>query len=148
MQSIQSLRFGDITIKKSSIFTFPDGVLGFQNLRNFALINHKQDDIFLYLQSTEQPCICFPVIDNAATKRERILSIVTIPNDPTQMTANLKAPIVLDLNTMQGRQVVLKDPDLPIRQPIFDYIRSIVIDQKKIFKDESLNLDLCNEVTT
>ena len=145
MKIIVTHRFGHINIDLSKCFTFPEGILGFSHLRDFILIDHEQDEIFLYLQNVEEPWITFPVIDNAIKGNERLLSIVTIPNDPTYMTANLKAPIVLNTETMQGYQVVQKDPDLPIRHLIFKDIAAITL-QGKIFKLRSMNLDICQKV--
>jgi flagellar assembly factor FliW len=38
------------------------------------------------------------------------LLIVTIPTDPTRMTVNLMAPVVVDLRTRRAKQIVLDDP--------------------------------------
>jgi flagellar assembly factor FliW len=35
--------------------------------------------------------------------------IVTIPSDPTAMTVNLMAPVVVDIRTRVSRQLVLED---------------------------------------
>ena len=54
-----------------------------------------------------------------ANSRTRCFTIVTIPADVTQMTANLKAPIVINIEKRCARQCVLQDNHLAIREPIF-----------------------------
>ena len=62
-------------------------------------------------------------------KREktRSFSIITIPDDATQMTANLKAPIVINIEKRTARQIVLQDNHLAIREPIFAKLQSRVV---------------------
>ena len=45
--------------------------------------------------------------------------VLTLNEDPGQITANLLAPLVLCRRTHLARQVILQDPDLPMRAPIF-----------------------------
>ena len=64
-----------------------------------------------------------------ATKEDnlRYFTIVTIPEDPTQMTANLKAPIVINVRNRYARQCVLQDNNLAIREPIFSKLQQRVV---------------------
>jgi flagellar assembly factor FliW len=52
-------------------------------------------------------------------KTAKLFAIVTIPTDPTKMTANLKAPIIINLKHRLAKQVILHEQDYPIRQGIF-----------------------------
>jgi len=107
--------------------------LGFNDLRKFVLLDDPNDDIFAWLQSCEVPQIAFPVLEpelfatgynvsltkhdleslnlskNGENSGTRAFSIITIPEDPTQMTANLKAPIVINVAKRMARQIVLQD---------------------------------------
>ncbi|MCL2168678.1 MAG: flagellar assembly protein FliW [Defluviitaleaceae bacterium] len=54
-------------------------------------------------------------------KNFAVYNILTIHDDMANSTANLKAPIVLDLIDKLGRQVIFKDDEsYPIRARIFD----------------------------
>ena len=53
--------------------------------------------------------------------------IITIPDDPTQMTANLKAPILINIPERVARQCVLQDNNLAIREPIFMQLQQRVV---------------------
>ena len=157
---IQTSRFGPVTLQGEDIIEFPEGILGFNDLRKFVLLDDPNDEIFAWLQSCEIPQIAFPVLEPelfsqtyqvALTKHDleslglphqdtgtqkadpttpmriRSFSIITIPDDPTQMTANLKAPIVINIEKRTARQIVLQDNNLAIREPIFAKLQSRVV---------------------
>jgi flagellar assembly factor FliW len=148
---IQTSRFGPVTLQDDDIISFPEGILGFNDLRKFVLLDDPNDDIFAWLQSSEVPQIAFPVLEPelfstgykvALTKHDleslgipkgseeagiRAYTIITIPEDPTQMTANLKAPIVINIAKRTARQIVLQDNQLAIREPIFTKLQSRVV---------------------
>ena len=140
MQIIQTTRFGQVQCETEDLLSFPEGILGFADLKKFVLLDDPSDDIFAWLQSTDEPGIAFPVLEPemftekyninlaksdlealkiAAPSETRQLCIVTIPEDPTLMTANLKAPIVIHIAAKLARQCVLQDNSLAIREPIF-----------------------------
>lgn len=145
---IKTTRFGQVSITNEDILTFPEGLLGFQDLRQFVLLDDPNDDIFAWLQSCELPSVAFPVLEPEIfgqkyaanlTKNElellslvgqqkpTFMNIITIPDDPTQMTANLKAPIVINIEKRIARQCVLQDNNLAIREPIFIKLQSRVV---------------------
>lgn len=152
---IQTSRFGQVTLQKEDVIEFPEGILGFNDLRAFVLLDDPNDEIFAWLQSCEVPQIAFPVLEPelftqnyqvALTKhdleslglnptgeqpRVRSFSIITIPEDPTQMTANLKAPVVINIESRMARQIVLQDNNLAIREPIFQKLQSRVVQNPK-----------------
>ncbi len=110
---IQTTRFGQVQIEDQDVLPFPEGILGFADLKNFVLLDDPSDDIFAWLQSCDEPAIAFPVLEPelfadqykvtlTRTDMESIqlqsmndakmFCIVTIPEAAAQMTANLKAP--------------------------------------------------------
>jgi flagellar assembly factor FliW len=149
---IQTSRFGSVSIKTEDVLNFPEGLLGFNELRQFVLLDDPTDEIFAWLQSCEEPNIAFPVLEpelfapnfvvhltkhdlealNLETARgSRNFAIITIPQDPTQMTANLKAPIVINVAKRLARQCVLQDNQLAIREPIFTRLQQRVVQNPK-----------------
>ena len=145
---IQTSRFGPVKLHDEDVIDFPEGILGFNDLRKFVLLDDPNDEIFAWLQSCEIPQIAFPVLEPelfassykvALTKHDlesldlqnqeqiRSFAIITIPDDPTQMTANLKAPIVINIEKRAARQIVLQDNNLAIREPIFSKLQSRVV---------------------
>tara|TARA_Y100001935_G_scaffold196205_1_gene164290 strand:- start:1433 stop:1900 length:468 start_codon:yes stop_codon:yes gene_type:complete len=132
---------------------FPEGLLGFNELRRFVLLDDPTDEIFAWLQSCEEPGVAFPLLEPelfmanytihltkydlealklASSEGTRCFSIITIPNDPTQMTANLKAPIVINLKERLARQCVLQENSLNIREPIFTKLQQRVVQNPQI----------------
>lgn len=158
---IQTSRFGLIEIKDSDLVEFPEGILGFGQLRKFVLLDDPNDEIFAWLQSCEEPGIAFPVLepelfDSAyspnLTKSDltalelkedrgyRMFTIITIPKDPTQMTANLKAPIIVNVEKRLARQCVLQDNKLAIREPIFSKLQQRVVQNPQLpIKSQALD---------
>lgn len=145
---IKTTRFGQVELNSEDVLTFHEGLLGFQDLRQFVLLDDPNDDIFAWLQSCELPSIAFPVLEpeifghryNVNFNRTDLeslkmqagqvpayLNIITIPDDPTQMTANIKAPIVINLEKKIARQCVLQDNNLAIKEPIFTKLQSRVV---------------------
>lgn len=146
--TVHTSRFGAVSITTEDVIHFPEGLLGFNELRRFVLLDDPTDEIFAWLQSCEDPNIAFPLLEPELftanykvqlTKHDlesmglnshdgvRCFSIITIPADPTQMTANLKAPVVIHVSTRKARQVVLQDNSLAIREPIFTRLQQRVV---------------------
>lgn len=146
--NIHTSRFGAVELTEDDILIFPEGLLGFNDLRKFVLLDDPNDEIFAWLQSCENGGIAFPVLEPElfmssyqvqlaksdmealkikGTEGIRYFSIITIPTDPTQMTANLKAPVVINLSERIGRQCVLQDNNLAIREPIFSKLQQRVV---------------------
>ena len=64
-------------------------------------------------------------------QRPRIFSIITIPDDVTQMTANLKAPIVINVKSRIAKQIVVQENDLSIKFPVFMELQKRVVQNPK-----------------
>lgn len=146
--TIQTSRFGAVQVAAEDIIEFPEGILGFADLRKFVLLDDPSDEIFAWLQSVDAAQIAFPVLEPelfaenyhvaltkhdmealnmTANSRTRCFTIVTIPDDVTQMTANMKAPIVINVEKRCARQCVLQDNNLAIREPIFAKLQQRIV---------------------
>lgn len=158
---IQTSRFGEIELTEEDIIDFPEGLLGFSTTQKFVLLDDPTDEIFAWLQSCDEPNIAFPVLEPelftnnykvSLTRHDldvlelkvdesfRCFSIITIPDDPTQMTANLKAPIVINVRRRLARQCVLQDNNLAIREPIFTELQQRVVQNPQIsIKSQALD---------
>ena len=162
--TIQTSRFGQVEIQEEDIINFSEGILGFNDLKKFVLVDDPNDDIFAWLQACDEPGIAFPVLepelfsDNykitltksdlealkmTASEKTSLFCIVTIPEDPTKMTANLKAPVVINIATRNARQCVLQDNNLAIREPIFMKLQQrVVAHPNKSIKSQSHGLEV------
>ena len=145
---IQTTRFGLVKISENDLITFSEGLLGFSDLRKFVLLDDPHDEIFAWLQSCEKAAIAFPILEPelftssynlklskhdlevlkmASSDRHRIFSIITIPADVTQMTANLKAPVVINVKDRLAKQIVAQENDFQIKFPIFMELQKRVV---------------------
>ena len=118
-----------------STVRFPRGLPGFEACRGFVLMAPEHDGPLQYLKSVEGPQADFLVIDPrrvlptyrcelSATDRHQLgagddtvllwLALVMIETDGT-ITANLRAPIVINPVRMVGQQVIPHDSVYPIR---------------------------------
>ncbi len=133
---IPTARFGEIDVDPSRIIDMPGGIPGFEHLRRYVLLTHRENHPFLWLQAVDDGRIAFVVVnpflfqvsyepeipDDVVRKlsigKEEdvvVLVIVTIRKDPFRLTANLRAPIVVNGNNRRGMQVILEDHEYPIQ---------------------------------
>ena len=145
---IKTGRFGQLTIGDDEVIKVPQGILGFPEYTEFCLIDPGDETLILWLQSLQNPHISFPVLEPKIFKPEyavrlsanelrelklenvnqsAVFSILTIPEDVTQMSANLKAPLVVNLKEQLGRQVVLQENEYGIKQDMFKELRAHLI---------------------
>lgn len=140
--------FGEIEVADEKIITMEKGMIGFPNLTKFALIfdEEKKDKEFkiMWLQSMDEGAIAFPVTDpiyfledyQPSVNSEVITSIgeikedntyllvtVTVPKNVEDFSVNLKAPIIINMDTNKGAQVITDD-DYPIKYKIYDLLKA------------------------
>jgi flagellar assembly factor FliW len=141
-------RFGQLTVGDDEVIRFPQGLLGFPDLKEFCLIDPGDETLILWLQSLQSREVAFPVLEpkifrpdytarlSAAELRElkleninqsAVFTILTIPEDILQMTSNLKAPVVVNLKEQLGRQVVLQENEYSIKHLMFRELRQHLI---------------------
>jgi flagellar assembly factor FliW len=137
---IQTANFGELEVNQDDVITFPQGLPAFEQLRKFVIIDHQPDSPFHFLQSLEEgsltfvvaePLTFFPWYQIKLAKRDLadvgveeeeeavVLVIVTIPENPKEMTANLQAPLVINGNRKLAKQVILSDSDYITRHLLF-----------------------------
>lgn len=127
---VQTTRFGDVEIAEDRVITFPRGLLGFDGMTRFCLLQPNDDACFLWLQSLEDESLAFVVTDPSlfeagyrvpiredqrAVLRLRdgqdadaqVLVIVNKVDDV--LTGNLQGPLVINCESMLGEQFVLAD---------------------------------------
>jgi flagellar assembly factor FliW len=143
---INTKAYGSIVIDEKQIIHFPSGLFGFENLKEYALLDAEQQPFF-WLQSLDveqiafiliNPLIFRPDYDPAIVKDELqeiglennedenflLFSIVTIPADQSRMTANLQGPVVINKETKFGRQFISSSSDWKVRHNIIEELAS------------------------
>lgn len=115
---------------------FPEGIPGFNELREWELVALPGVEPFHWLRATEKQGLKLLVVEPhlvvvgytptlsradqhrlglSAESPPLILTIVTLWDD-SSVTVNLKAPLVINVRSMQGAQLVLDGQDWPMRQ--------------------------------
>ena len=116
---IKTTQFGEIEVDEEHIFIFDEGVLGFEDLKEFVLIAEEETIPFKWLISVESPEIGFPLLspwhidltynptNDFDIDKEVIMVVITLEDDKGLMTANMKAPLILNVDNLKGKQVIL-----------------------------------------
>ncbi|SEB90324.1 flagellar assembly factor FliW [Nocardioides exalbidus] len=112
---------------------------GFPDLARFALVQVDETGVLCSLTSLEQPGLRFLVVppatffpdytpeveedvlaDLGSTSADDlvVLCVLTAGESLASTTANLVAPVVLDIGTRRAVQVVLDDPALSVATPL------------------------------
>lgn len=137
---IRTRFLGEVEINEDDILVFQDGILGFEESRKFILLDVPENDSFRVLQDVEREVVSFVVADpwdfepgydidipdeellKANIRRKEqlaVMSIVTLSGEISQSTFNLLAPLVLNLDSKLGRQIVLNSGPYTTRHPLF-----------------------------
>ena len=141
---IKSVRFGDLEVNADEVVYIPDGILGFPQYTRYCLVDSGDDTLIIWMQSLDDAAIAFPVLEPKIFKGDYVvklsaqelnqlkldninqavvLTILTIPRDVTQMTSNLKAPLVINLREQIGKQVVLQENEYTLKHPMFKELK-------------------------
>ena len=141
--------FGEIVVDDDKMIHFPKGIIGFPDLKDFALIHdeEKGSDSIHWLQSLQEPAFAMPVMDplivcpdyNPEADDELfnvlgeikpdellVLVTVTVPHDLTKMTVNLKGPIIINVSEKRALQIIVEGDTYQVKFPIYD-----ILNQKK-----------------
>lgn len=139
--------FGEVDIDEKKIVYFQNGILGFEDYKKYTLIFDSTNDskTIMWLQSIEEPSLALPVIDPllitddyAPMVEDELLDVIggvnednmfvlvalTVPADITRMTANYKAPIIINTDTLKGMQLIVENEDYKVKFPIYDILKA------------------------
>lgn len=128
--NIQTKYLGEMTIDEKEIIQFPNGLLGFEDIKEFIILPLEKDSPFAILQSIKQQEIGFVIalpfvfkqdyaFDLAEEEKEELkiesleglltYSIVTLKEPFNSSTLNLQAPILINHKQKIAKQLVLQD---------------------------------------
>lgn len=140
--------FGEIEIADDKIIVFENGIIGFPDLKNFALIHDEEkgtDTGIRFMQSLDEPNFAMPVMDPLLVKpdydpkvddellasagkisSDNILVLVTatIPSDLTKMSVNLQGPFIINVEEHKACQIIVENGDYPVKFPIYEILKS------------------------
>jgi flagellar assembly factor FliW len=137
---VATTRFGAVEVPAERMLVFPHGMVGFPELHRYVMLRHREGSPFHWLQSVDHPDLAFvlasplvfdpgyqvvlgntesQLLQSSDAQHLQVWVVVTIPQgEPEKLTANLKAPVVINLENRLAAQVILDDPRFPLRQPL------------------------------
>jgi flagellar assembly factor FliW len=122
---IRNKQFGDIEFENETIIKFEEGILGFEELRQFLLVSEK-DGFFFWLISIDEPEIIFPLFSikllQEKYKEDSELEpygIVKLDKNPQNISINLKAPVLINQDDKIGFQKIIDNEEYPVDYPLF-----------------------------
>jgi flagellar assembly factor FliW len=137
---VKSARFGPLEVDEKDFLRFPEGLPGFADQRAFVFLPYGPESPFAFLQSVTDPDLVFLIVepfiffndyqfeldDTLAQKLgvskkllPQIFTIVTVPDNPEEMTANLLAPVVVNPRKKIAFQIVLEKAPYTTRHRLF-----------------------------
>ena len=139
---IGSKAYGKVEIREEDIFTFDSGIIGFEDKKKYVLLGQSEEnEILVWFQSVEDENLAFVVIkptvfrpdyqpkihvDDLAgldvgedTSDLLVYTMVVVPEDINKMTANLRAPLIMNKKNNKAKQIVLNDDTYQVKEPFF-----------------------------
>ncbi|MBC2455913.1 flagellar assembly protein FliW [Clostridium beijerinckii] len=128
---------GEIEYGEKNIINFKKGILGFEKLKKFILVDLKGYEPFKLLQSLENKEVGLIVtspydffeeyeiklnddtIENLKIKSPNeamIITTVTLNSDAKKITTNLQGPIVINISNNLGEQIIIDNSKYRIKQ--------------------------------
>jgi flagellar assembly factor FliW len=139
---IETHHFGPVTVSFDQFLYFPEGIIGFEALKRYALLEpYGKESMFRWLQSMDRSDVAFlvanpgcflpdykAVLDEEAGRKLEAKSaavlqtfaIVTVPKEePPQIWVNLQAPLVANTSNKLASQVILTQGNYSMRHKVY-----------------------------
>lgn len=141
---IDTKYFGEIDINDDKIIHFENGIMGFEEYKDFTLLYDNEAEkrpFFSWLQCVTEKGLAFPVVNplnvieeyNPVVEEELLVSLgelkdedivllvlATIPKDIKETSVNMKAPIIVNAANGKAIQVILEKGDYKIKHKIIE----------------------------
>ncbi|MBP9674012.1 MAG: flagellar assembly protein FliW [Bacteriovoracaceae bacterium] len=148
---IKTSRFGEVSVKDEDVIHFPQGILGFDSLKKFFIVDPNDKNLILWLQSVDNENIAFPILEPkifeptyqveisptetaslqlSNIENCEIYAIVTIPKNTAEISINMKAPIIINTQNRIARQIVLQNPKFQVKQEIYGQLKQMIMQKE------------------
>lgn len=140
---LQAKYFGEIDYLEEDILTFPSGLFGFEDERQFLLLPFDGSaGSLLCFQSVQTPALAFVAMDpfallpgytpvlqpselkelGVADSQELGFYVLCVVKKPVaDSTVNLKCPVAINPDTRVARQVILETDAYEMRHPLAQF---------------------------
>ena len=144
---VKTRHFGEIDLDEDKVLTFEDGLIGFEDCKRYTILYNNEEggnNTISWLQSLDVPELALPVISPLSVladynpiiedevlkplgelTEENVIILLTlsVPSDITKMSANLKAPLVINADTKKGCQIIAENPDYMVKYNIYELVK-------------------------
>ncbi|WP_162009996.1 flagellar assembly protein FliW [Paenibacillus xylanilyticus] len=137
---VQSARFGEIEVAEDSVLQFVSAILGFQEETQYVLIPQVEESPFQYIQSIKDPNLTFVLADpflfcadyeftiedrwlqklDLQSQEDVDIRAITTVRSSSDISINLKAPIVINKKSKEAMQIVLDSADYSTRYSLLN----------------------------
>ncbi len=130
--------FGEVEATENDIISFEQKIFGFEEYTDYIMLfDDEFNGEIAWLQSTEEPDLCFIIANPALTvnnyepkfekEAKKIVGegtyecwlVMVVKEDFKESTVNLKSPIVINLDNQKAMQLILEEKH-PIKYRLFD----------------------------
>lgn len=140
---LQTKYFGEIDYEHDDVLTFPAGLFGFEEEREFLLLPFEgSDEAMLCFQSTQTSALAFvsmnpfallpeyePALQDSELEELGVKEsgelafyvLCVVKNPVADSTVNLKCPVVINPETRVARQVILDTDSYEMRHPLAEF---------------------------
>lgn len=134
---ITTTRFGEIDVPDDRLVQFQEGLLGFEPIKQYVVLESSPDSPFHWLQAVSDPALAFVVINpfdfftdydfeiaDADAERldlhraEDVITLTIVTIGETDVTTNLLGPIIINSANHQARQLALTDAPYSTRHSL------------------------------
>lgn len=140
---IETKMMGNISVEPERIIKIPLGLFGFEEYTDFALLDSEYPP-FIWLQSLQDKNLAFLLIDPFEITPDyeadiddkelsrigikdpvdvMVMTIVTVPNDGSPITANFQGPLIINKKNHQCMQAILDNSKWTTKQNIVEAIK-------------------------
>jgi flagellar assembly factor FliW len=134
--NLDTTRFGMVEVDEQTVITFTQPIIGFQEFRRFVLLDGPDGGDLKWLQSIDSGELAFILMNPrqvvpdytiklgnhelselAVTSSDEldVYTLVVVPQDPSLVRTNLKAPILINPKQRLGKQTILDKSSYPVQ---------------------------------
>jgi len=138
---VETTRFGPVEVNSDEVYSFPQGLIGFEALKRFVLLDSKKGTIVQWLQAVDDPAVAFlvsepqsfipsfeiefpdatasePVIDRDHFQRLKTLTMLSLDRNEGVLHVHVMSPLLLDTSNRKGVQIMTDTPHPTVIVPL------------------------------
>jgi flagellar assembly factor FliW len=128
---IERLGLKEVPVDPETLFTFAEGLAGFEDCKRFKIFHEEGKDSIFWLQSVDDTKVMFPIVTPQAidleyqielsdadcallgleSMEDATVAVIVYRNEAADgsIAANTRSPLILNAKTRKGMQKVLQE---------------------------------------